>query len=176
VRPTDPAPIVVRENGHRAIRVARWGLVPPWADDPKIGVRMFNARSETLAEKPAFRGAFRSRRCLIPANGFFEWKDGVRHLFTVRNEPVFAFAGLWETWHPDKENLRSYTMITTDPNEAVRPFHDRMPAILTPDQYDAWLNPAVHDTRELASLLIPIEPERLVCDAAQEEGAQGSLF
>ncbi|HEY0866205.1 MAG TPA: SOS response-associated peptidase [Fimbriimonas sp.] len=178
VRPTDPAPIVVREEGERKVRVARWGLVPSWAEDAKIGSRLFNARAETLAEKPAFRGAYRARRCLIPANGFFEWKNGVRHLFTVKDTPIFAFAGLWETWHPEQENLRTYTMVTTVPNEAVQPFHDRMPAILTPDQYDRWLDPAIRETGELSALLAPVPSSILVCTAAgeAEAQAQGSLF
>lgn len=143
----------------------RWGLVPFWADDLKIGNRMINARSDTVAAKPAFRAAFKRRRCLVPADGFFEWKqqDGGKQPYHIRlrsGEP-FAFAGLWEHWDKGKAPVESCTIITTDANDFMSSIHDRMPVILTPDAYDAWLDPHNQDAEALTGLLRPYADDDL---------------
>jgi putative SOS response-associated peptidase YedK len=122
----------------------RWGLVPPWAKDPSAGSRMINARSETVAAKPAFRQAFRSRRCAVPASGFYEWTGDPRrrvpHAITVEGRPLVAFAGLWECWKDAAgKPLETYTILTTAANGFVSAMHDRMPAILADGDIDAWL-------------------------------------
>jgi putative SOS response-associated peptidase YedK len=153
---------LVPNNGENRVQHFRWGLVPPWAKDPKIGNRMINARSETLAEKPSFRTAFRKRRCLILADGFYEWR---KHPGVSAKTPVyirlqsgksFAFAGLWESWkQPDDPPLLSCTIITTEPNALVEKIHSRMPVILPPGAYDQWLDPAEQQPDRLADLLKP---------------------
>ncbi|MCY4526049.1 MAG: SOS response-associated peptidase [Anaerolineaceae bacterium] len=140
----------------------RWGLVPFWAKEAKIGYRMINARSETAAEKPSFRAAFRSRRCLIPASGFFEWrrrgKEKQPLFISLRERPLFAFAGLWEVWrNPEGEALYSATILTTVANRFMADIHLRMPVILQPDDYDTWLNPASCDEHQ--GLLRPCAAE-----------------
>jgi putative SOS response-associated peptidase YedK len=137
-----------------------WGLIPSWAKDRSIGNRMINARAETLAQKPAFRTALQRRRCLIPADGFYEWRkepDGSKtpiHLQTRSGDP-FMFAGLWDRWHdPDGSVIPSCTIITTPPNSLVEPIHDRMPAIVTPEDYQKWLSGP-----DPASVLRPYPPE-----------------
>ncbi len=145
IAPTQPAPVVRPEGaGARVAAMCRWGLVPFWAKDLKVGSRMINARAETLAEKPAFRQALRERRCIVPASGFFEWKGAPGHkqafAITVPERPLFAFAGLWERWKPaDGETVETFTIVTTDANASVAPIHDRMPVILPESAYDTWL-------------------------------------
>ncbi len=153
---------VVQEGDRRVGREFRWGLVPFWAKDPKIGYRTINARSETAAKKPAFRAAFRKRRLLIPATGFYEWKrEGpkrkIPHLVGMRDGRLFAMAGLWERWTDPAsgEALLSCTILTTGPNELVAEIHDRMPAILPPDRWALWLDPAVTDPERVQELLVP---------------------
>lgn len=137
----------------------QWGLVPSWAKDPSIGARMINARAESLAEKPAFRSAFRYRRCIVPISGFYEWAKTERtrqpyFLRAVGGEPM-GVAGLWERWHsPDGSELTTCTLITTDANDTVRPIHHRMPAILDPKDYALWLDPET-PTKTLHALLRP---------------------
>lgn len=136
----------------------RWGLVPGWAKDPSIGARLINARAETAAEKPAFRAAMQRRRCLIVADGFYEWQHTGRakqpFFIHLSDDRPFAFAGLWETWEgPDHSILETCTILTTDANDLIRPIHDRMPVILSPDSYAAWLDPSVVDPRPLSPLL-----------------------
>ena len=151
IAPSQPIP-VVPNDGKNKVDFFTWGLIPFWADDPKIGNRMINARSETLAEKPSFRAAYRRRRCLVLADGFFEWKKvpGQKrkepHYIQLKSGDPFAFAGLWEIWHSsDGSEIRSATIITTDPNEMVARLHNRMPVIL-PREQDAgptnnWADP-----------------------------------
>jgi putative SOS response-associated peptidase YedK len=143
----------------------KWGLVPGWADDPAIGNRMINARAETAAEKPSFRSAFRKRRCLILADGFFEWgKAGGKkqpYLFRLAGGEPFAFAGLWEHWERDGKVIDSCTILTTEPNELVKPLHDRMPAILSPSDFGLWLDPKVEKGAELHVLLRPYPAEAM---------------
>ncbi len=147
IAPTQEAPVVrAAKEGGREAAMLRWGLVPFWAKDLKIGSQMINARAETVAEKPAFRSALQQRRCLVPATGFFEWKGepGRKQAFaiTVPERPLFAFAGLWERWKPKDapgESVETFTIVTTDANASVIPIHDRMPVILPETAYDEWL-------------------------------------
>jgi putative SOS response-associated peptidase YedK len=132
----------------------RWGLVPAWAKDIGVGTKMINARGESAAEKPAFREAMAKRRCLVPATGFFEWKDlpGRKqpYAITLPDRPLFAFAGLWESWRPrDGSPVETFTIVTTDPNEQVAQIHDRMPVILPKEAEDAWLNGDVAEANAL---------------------------
>jgi putative SOS response-associated peptidase YedK len=146
VAPTQPVGIV-RFDPHAQQRewsLALWGLIPSWSKDPSIGARMINARSETVVEKPSYRAAFKRRRCLLPANGFFEWKRDGRakqpFYFSSADSGLLALAGLWESWTgPDGSQLDSCTILTTDANELVAGVHDRMPVILSPQDFDEWL-------------------------------------
>lgn len=163
IAPTQEAPIVriSRRSGGRALRPARWGLIPYWADDPAIGNRMINARAESAAEKPAFRDALRRRRCLVPADGFYEWQRrgrGPKQPYHVRLEDgsPFGFAGLWERWRRGPEDwVESFTILTTEASPRVAPIHDRMPLVLAPDHFAAWLDPQVDDPARLRPLLEP---------------------
>ncbi len=158
IAPTQEVAAVLSENGVRALEMLRWGLIPSWADDPQIGSRMINARAETVPEKPSFRRAFRSRRCLILADGFYEWRKtggGKQpHYIRMEDGSPFAFAGLWESWKNGRE-IRSCAIITTGANELVGEIHDRMPVILHPEDYDLWLNPDFDEKDPLATLLKP---------------------
>ncbi len=161
VAPTQSMPVIRGgEAGRRTCALHRWGLVPFWADDPAIGNRLINARSESVAGKPAFRAAFRHRRCLVPADGFYEWRreGGGKQPYLIRfgDGRLFAFAGLWEHWSPsDGQVLDSFTILTTSPNDVVRPVHDRMPVILPPQHYDRWLGFTEASASELQALLCP---------------------
>jgi putative SOS response-associated peptidase YedK len=165
VAPTQQVAAVLAEGGERRLEMLRWGLVPPWADDPQIGSRMINARSETAPEKPSFRRAFRERRCLIPADGFYEWKrtNGGKQPYYIRmeGERPFAFAGLWESWTRGGEGeIRSCTILTTGANSLVGDIHDRMPVIVAPDAYDLWLDPEAERV-ELYGLLAPYPEDEM---------------
>ena len=149
-----PPPAVLQ----RQLVFLHWGLVPSWADDPAIGNRMINARAETAADKPSFRTALRRRRCLVLADGFYEWQTvGKRRqpmFIHMRDDRPFAFAGLWESWEgADHSSLDSCTILTTAANELVRPIHDRMPVIVGPEDYGRWLDPAVQTTEPILPLL-----------------------
>ena len=144
----------------------RWGLIPSWAKDPKIGNQCINAKSETVAEKPAFRSAFKKRRCLVIATGFYEWqkRGPVKQPMWIglRGKQPFAFAGLWEHWQPtDGEPLETCTIITTEPNDLMVPIHNRMPVILAPTSYDQWLDPTFQQAEPLKALLRPYPSEEL---------------
>jgi putative SOS response-associated peptidase YedK len=142
-----------------------WGLVPSWADDAKIGNRLINARAETAPDKPAFRSAFRQRRCLIVADGFFEWQKVDRrkqpYLFRLREGGPFAFAGLWERWDRGEQPVESCTVLTTTANALVKPVHERMPVILSPDDFARWLDPRVQKDPELVELLRPFPADAM---------------
>lgn len=162
VAPGEEILVVVQDPGGREFGRRRWGLVPFWAKDPAIGARLINARVETLSAKPAFRAAFRQRRCLIPANGFYEWQGapGNRqpYYFHLPSGEPFAFAGLYENWEggdspPGAGAIKSCAIITMEASDAVRDIHHRMPAILKPEAWDAWLDPRNTDTDRLAALL-----------------------
>jgi len=156
--------LTVINNGERHAQFMRWGLVPFWAKELKIGSRMINAKAETLAEKASFRNAFKKRRCLVPADGFYEWrKEGKEkiptYIFQKSREP-FAFAGLWETWKsPEDEVVRSCTIVTTEPNSFVEPIHNRMPVMLSEEAEALWLDPLTEDPAVLKQLLVPFPPE-----------------
>jgi putative SOS response-associated peptidase YedK len=160
---------VVRQPGEpteRSLDLLRWGLIPHWAKDPTIGTRMINARAESVADKPAFRDSFRERRCLVPADGFYEWaktKHGKQPYYVrVLGGGLFAFAGLWDRWRdPAGEVRETFTIITTEPNELLRPVHNRMPAILAPEDYDSWLAPEPTDATDLTELLRPYPTEQM---------------
>jgi putative SOS response-associated peptidase YedK len=174
IAPTQNLPVVREVTGENAgapvderhCASLRWGLVPFWADDPKIGNRMINARSETVADKNAFRAAFKYRRCLIPATGFFEWKkigDGPKQPYYIHlaggddsaeHAPVFGFAGIWEHWSDEQtgEVIESFAILTTDANDTLADLHDRMPVILPTEHYDFWLDPNNEDRDALKEL------------------------
>lgn len=159
IAPTQRAPVVrVEEDGRRAA-LLRWGLVPAWAKDRKIGNRMINARSETAAEKPSFRTAMRRRRCLVLADGFYEWRktpDGkVPTRIQRRDGRPFAFAGLWERWTRGEEPLETFTILTTAASPLLRPVHDRMPCLLEPGDRSLWLDPEIQDAARVVPLLAP---------------------
>lgn len=158
IAPTQEVASVLSENGVRALEMLHWGLIPSWADDPEIGSRMINARAETVPEKPSFRRAFRSRRCLILADGFYEWRKtggGKQpHYIRMEDGSPFALAGLWESWKNGRE-IRSCAIITTEANEIVGEIHDRMPVILHPEDYDLWLDPDFDEKDPLTTLLKP---------------------
>ena len=158
--------IVVNDDGTRHLRQMRWGLIPSWAKDPAIGNRMINARAETVATKPAFRVALRKRRCLIPADGFFEWTPAGRRkqpvYIALKNREPFGFAGLWEAWtSPEGQEITSCTIITTEANEILKPIHDRMPVILNHDAEAVWLDPTIQDSARLLPLLKPYPSEEM---------------
>lgn len=168
VAPTQPV-AVVPNDGRRAVDFFVWGLIPFWAKDPSIGSRMINARAETLAEKPSFKHAFRRRRCLVLADGFYEWQkrpgSKVKVPYYIRMEAgePFAFAGLWENWQaPDGSEIKSCTIITTEPNALVGKIHNRMPVILPPSAYEDWLDPAERAPQTLQGLLRPFPALELV--------------
>jgi putative SOS response-associated peptidase YedK len=165
VAPSRPVAAVLSGGGDRRLELLRWGLVPAWADDPEIGSRMINARAETAHEKPSFRKAFRERRCLILADGFYEWQKvpAGKQPFHVRMKDgrPFAFAGLWETWNREGEEVRSCAIITTEPNDLMAEIHNRMPVILSPEDHDFWLDPDVGDVEPLRALLAPYPPEEM---------------
>ena len=159
--PGKKVPVVLRdEEGRLVLSAFRWGLVPFWAKDPEIGNRLINARSETAAQKPAFRAALKRRRCLMLADGFYEWKlQGGRkipHHITLTDRPLFAFAGLWEAWKtPEGEILKTCCLLTLEANAFMRPIHHRMPAILDPGDEMAWLDPDLQDPAAVLALVKP---------------------
>lgn len=159
VAPTQRVPVVLREQERIELRHLRWGLIPFWARDARIGSRMINARAETLIEKPAFRNAFKRHRCLIPANGYYEWTgpkgDRQPYFITTITDEPFGFAGLWETW-TDKDSgtsIRSCAIITSEAEPEIEHIHGRMPVILPPDLYREWLDPGLRDLNELVGIL-----------------------
>ena len=159
IAPQQLVPVIIQRDGGRTPELMRWGLIPFWAKDASIGNKLINARAETLAEKPSFKRSFKRRRCLIPADGFYEWRKGgggkktpVRIM--LKSEAPFAFAGLWDAWQPPEgDKISSFTIITTEPNELIKPIHHRMPVILRAEDEDAWLNPEMQDTNQLAAFL-----------------------
>lgn len=163
IAPGQQAPVIVNE-GRVSLRLMQWGLVPSWAKDPAIGNKMINARAETLTEKPSFKRLIGKRRCLVLTDGFYEWrKEGKRKVpmrFVLKSREPFAFAGLWDSWRkPDGTELQSYTIITTQANEFLKPVHDRMPVILDSLAQKTWLDPDVTDPRVLTVLLQPFPSE-----------------
>ena len=165
IRPTDRASVIRKGSGGLEEANLRWGLIPSWAKDPKIGVQCINARAETISEKPSFREAFQKRRCLVPADGFWEWetigKKKISWKFTRPDGEEFCLAGLWEAWNSPEGILETFTIITTSPSELVRSVHDRMPVILSPDEGEIWLEVGGQD------LLKPAPNDYLIKAAPQ---------
>jgi putative SOS response-associated peptidase YedK len=159
VAPSQDVLALVRTERGRALEKFRWGLIPSWAKDPKIGHKLFNARAETITEKPSFRAAFRSRRCAILVDAWYEWAtiDGKRvpNAFTVDDQDVVALACLWDTWKsPEGQVVQTCTIITTEASEQTKAFHQRMPVVLSPDALEKWLDPKTEEA-ELLKLLVP---------------------
>lgn len=144
-------------DGPRELVVLRWGLVPAWAKDPTIGGKLINARAETADTKPSFRQAFKARRCLIAADGFYEWEKPSRQPWYIspKDGNPWGFAGLWERWRGPDEVVETCTILTTEANDVVAPIHDRMPVIVAPGRYTEWLDPEIHDRTALEALLRP---------------------
>ena len=166
ISPRQYIPAVVQRDGQNILESFLWGLIPSWSKDPLIGNKMFNARSETVDKKPSFRDAFKKRRCLIVADGFYEWKrEGKSKIplyFYLKSGRPFGFAGLYETWiSPDKKEINTCVIITTDANELIAPVHDRMPVILSNEQGIVWLANDVVDVSGLLSILKPYPAEEM---------------
>ena len=157
VAPATDQQVILSASGHRVTRWHHWGLIPHWAKDKAIGYKTINARGESVAAKPAFRAALRQRRCLVPATGFYEWKvrDGGKqpYLIKPRSGGLISFAGLWESWAGPDGEVRSFTIITTEPNALMARIHDRMPAIIAPEHYARWLDPALQDPAQIRPMI-----------------------
>lgn len=153
------------ETKRRELIQLRWGLIPSWAKGDKTGYSMINARAESVATKPSFKSAFKKRRCLVVADGFYEWNktDEKKRPFLIhmKDDEPFAFAGLWERWRRDDEEIQSCTIIVAEPNELLEPIHDRMPVILPPDNYGPWLDPEFEDTKKLQHMLQPYPADEM---------------
>ena len=165
VAPTQLVPVIRQgADGQRHLDLLRWGLVPAWARE--FGAGLINARAETVDAKPSFRQAFRQRRCIIPASGFYEWQKGekgkVPYYVRMTDGAPMPFAGIWEAWRsPEGQVLETCAILTTNANATVAPIHERMPVILTPDSFAPWLDPDLRDAAQLTALLAPCPPERL---------------
>lgn len=168
IAPTQETAVVrvERPGEPRRLDLLRWGLIPYWAKEASIGNRMINARSEGVADKPAYKWSFRKQRCLVPTDGFYEWKKEVGgkqpYLIRRKDGKPFAFAGLWARWKdPERGPLDTFTILTTSPSELIRPLHDRMPVILEPKDFDLWLDPAIEDRERLQPLLAPFDSQQM---------------
>ena len=174
IAPTHMAPVIVN-RGEVALKDMRWGLIPFWAKDEEIGNRMINARAETVKEKPSFRNSLKRKRCLVLADFFYEWQKipgSTRKqpmCIHLKDQEPFVFAGLWGTWKKcedaEEKEVESYTIITCEPNDLMRPIHNRMPVILKPENYDQWLDPKNEDTEALAKLLAPYPETEMAAHA-----------
>ena len=175
IAPSQMIDTVLETDSERILTELKWGLIPSWAKDDSIGNKLINARAETLTEKPSFQKAFKSRRCIIPASGFYEWaKKGAGKkqpfYFYLKEKPVFGFAGLYEEWL-DKESgelIETCTIITTEANEVLEPVHDRMPVILKPEDYDQWLDEKEKKTDRLQNLLVPFPSAEMASHAVSK--------
>jgi putative SOS response-associated peptidase YedK len=170
VAPTDPLPVVRYDTraGARSLEVMRWGLIPFWATDIKVGFANINAKAEGIEAKPAFREAFLRRRCVVPVDNFYEWKRTAAgkqpYAIALADRRLMALAGLWETWRsPTGERIRSFAIITTTPNELCAALHSRMPVVLSPETWSTWLGEEPADERRLKALLAPCPSEELTC-------------
>jgi putative SOS response-associated peptidase YedK len=167
IAPTQEVLAVRESSDGREMTLYKWGLVPSWAKDASIGAKLINARSETVTEKPSFREAFKRRRCIIPADGFYEWQrlEGRKQpfFFRMRDERPFGFAGLWERWEDEGGKvINSCAILTTEANEVLRPVHDRMPVILHPDDYGLWLGAEARELGLVKEMLRPYPAEEMV--------------
>ncbi len=175
IAPSQMIEAVIEPKGERLLENLKWGLIPHWAKDPHIGSRMINARAETLCEKPSFREAFKSRRCIIPASGFYEWQkkgaDGKQpYFFYLKEKDVFGFAGLWESWidQTTGQEIDTCTIITTEANELLKPVHDRMPVILKSESYEQWLDAKEKDTDKMQKMLVPFPADEMASHAVSK--------
>jgi len=166
ISPSNYIPVVVTGD----VRLMKWGLVPKWAKEPSIGYKMINARAESVSEKPSYKGLLRHKRCIIPADGFYEWhsvegekiKQPLR--FTLKDNGLFGFAGLWDCWHaPDGSELETCTIITTSANELLKKYHERMPVILPKENYGTWLNAKEHGAEPALKLLTQYPADQMAC-------------
>jgi putative SOS response-associated peptidase YedK len=170
IAPSQPVP-VIRQNPkepRRELSLMRWGLIPSWAKDASVAARMINARSETAGTKPTFRDPLTNRRCLIPADGFYEWQRTGKvkqpYCFEVNDGELFAFAGIWDRWtDPNRNTVETFSILTTSPNAVTSAVHDRMPVILDRDSYDMWLDPAMRDMTTASELLKPYDDQLMRC-------------
>ncbi len=184
IAPTQPVIVVHSESGRPALEPMRWGLVPFWSKDPTMGARLINARAETLAEKPAFRGPLMRRRCLIPASGFYEWKGSGSskqpYFIHLRDRRLFAFAGLYDEWpSPGGSPLRTCAIVTVEPNALIAPIHTRMPAILRDWDEDLWITPGfvpaarvMHALAPMPEDLMAMDPVSCYVNSARNEGPE----
>lgn len=163
IAPGQDVPVIIKKSPNRLV-LMRWGLIPHWAKDEKIGYKMINARAETLTEKPSYRGLLKSKRCIVPASGFYEWKEtkekgGKQPYFIHQKDGDYLpFAGLYDIWkNPEGEEVYSFTIITTQPTAFMRPIHDRMPVILEPEAEKQWLDPEIQDSQKLLPILHPYD-------------------
>ncbi len=166
IAPSQQVVAIINDGRKNRLGGLRWGLIPPWAKDEKIGCKMINARAETVAEKPSFRKAFQKQRCILPADSFYEWqrKDGkkIPMRIKMKTDELFAIAGLWESWQsPDGKVIYTCTAITTEPNDLMEPIHDRMPVILKREDEAAWLNPRIDDVDFLGNMLRPFDENQM---------------
>jgi len=167
IAPAQPVPVINRtKTNENKLEIMKWGLIPSWAKDPNIGYKMINARSETVDKKPSFKSSLKSRRCIVPATGFYEWKKSnshkIPHYIHLKDEKVFSLAGLYDTWK-DKggKTMTTFTVLTTEPNKLVEPIHNRMPVILEKDEEEPWLDKKVNETGALLEMLDPYPESRM---------------
>lgn len=158
IAPSQISAVVTKSSDELQLTGMKWGLIHSWSKDPQMGNKLINARSETLHEKPSFKESFKNKRCLIPVDGFIEWKGKRPYYIRPKSQDLFAFAGLWSTWDSGDDPLNTYTVITTEANKTLSPLHSRMPVILHPDNYEKWLTA---ESNTLSSLLIPCPDEDL---------------
>lgn len=166
IAPSQQVVAIINDGEKNRMGHLRWGLIPPWAKDEKIGYKMINARAETVAEKPSYRKAFSKQRCIIPADSFYEWQrngnEKIPMRIKLKTDELFAIAGLWETWKsPDGKLIHTCTAITTEPNELVKPIHNRMPVILKKEDEGIWLDPKNKDIQFLGNLLKPFDKDQM---------------
>jgi len=167
ISPSQNSPTVIVNQDNRELKMMRWGLIPFWAKEASIGYKMINAKAETVHEKPSFRKSFKDKRCLVLADGFYEWtktdkKNKIPFRFVLKTKEPFAFAGLWDAWKtPEGEMLLTFTIITTNANELMEPIHDRMPVILHEKDEALWLDPEFKDANKLTALLKPFPSDKM---------------
>lgn len=174
IAPSQQIAAVINDGNKNRLGKLKWGLIPPWAKDAKIGYKMINARAETAAEKPSYRNAFKKKRCLIIADSFYEWRKEeagkTPMLIKMKSSEPFAFAGLWESWEsPEGEPIHSCSILTTKPNEVMASIHDRMPVILSKEAEKIWLDPNIQDIELLESVLKPFDDGELEAYQVSEE-------
>ena len=175
IAPTQKIPVIYKDkNQENRIEFMKWGLVPFWAKDPKIGHKMINARAETLAQKPSFKHLLKSKRCLVPSSGFYEWKRidkrKVPYYIGIKNSKIFSFAGLYDNWKDSVGNeLKTFTIITTNSNNTLKPIHNRMPVILEREFEEDWLDVKTHDFDSLKQMLKPYPDDKMIAYAVSYE-------